>query len=175
MAVKFSLASVKKGSKISMFTFTGMNLGIFDVKSADAKSITVTTTKGDKLFSKKTGKQTNCEEGKEKYANRLDAPVEREPSKPRTKVAKPKADKAEKPAPKVKATTKEPDPEPDAVDYNELTLAELRLLAKEREIKVLKKDKAPAIVALLEAQDGEAEDEDEEFEDDDDDFDEDEE
>lgn len=63
---------VKVGDKVIMKGFTGIKLGIFEIADADAKSVTIFKKDGSELiFSKKTGKQINCEEGKERYANSI--------------------------------------------------------------------------------------------------------
>ena len=47
-------------------------MGVFEVSKASEKSITVMKKDGTPLvFSRKTGKQTNTEEGKERYANSI--------------------------------------------------------------------------------------------------------
>lgn len=65
-----SLAKIKKGSKVIMCMFTGCPVGVFEVESTDEKKIVVIKKNGEKaIFSRKSGKQLNVEEGKEKYAN----------------------------------------------------------------------------------------------------------
>ena len=60
----------KKGDKVIMKGFTGIKLGVFEVASATKKTITVNKKNGDEMiFDRKTGRQVNVEEGKEKYAN----------------------------------------------------------------------------------------------------------
>lgn len=67
-----SLKNIKKGDTVIMCGFTGIKLGIFEVAKASEKSITVMKKDGTPLvFSRKTGKQTNTEEGKERYANSI--------------------------------------------------------------------------------------------------------
>jgi len=64
------MLEVKKGDKVIVKGFTGIKLGVFEVESATKKTITVLKKNGDEMvFDKKTGKQINVEEGKEKYAN----------------------------------------------------------------------------------------------------------
>lgn len=60
----------KKGDKVIVKGFTGIKLGVFEVASATKKTITVNKKNGDEMiFDRKTGRQVNVEEGKEKYAN----------------------------------------------------------------------------------------------------------
>lgn len=67
-----SLKNIKKGDTVIMCGFTGIKLGVFEVAKASEKSITVMKKDGTPLvFSRKTGKQTNTEEGKERYANSI--------------------------------------------------------------------------------------------------------
>ena len=67
-----SLKDVKKGDTVIMCGFTGIKLGVFTVDKTSEKSITVIKKDGTPLvFSRKSGKQTNTEEGKEKYANTI--------------------------------------------------------------------------------------------------------
>ena len=65
-----SLKNIKKGDSVIVKGFTGIKLGVFTVAKATEKSITVEKKDGSlMIFSKKDGKQTNVEEGKERYAN----------------------------------------------------------------------------------------------------------
>ena len=65
-----SLKSIKKGDSVIVKGFTGIKLGVFKVAKATEKTITVEKKDGSlMIFSKKDGKQTNVEEGKERYAN----------------------------------------------------------------------------------------------------------
>ena len=65
-----SLKSIKKGDSVIVNGFTGIKLGTFKVTKATEKNITVEKKDGSlMIFSKKDGKQTNVEEGKERYAN----------------------------------------------------------------------------------------------------------
>lgn len=67
-----SLKDVKKGDNVILCGFTGIKLGVFEVTKASEKSISITKKDGSTLtFSRKTGKQTNVEEGKERYANSI--------------------------------------------------------------------------------------------------------
>lgn len=64
------MMEVKKGDKVIVKGFTGIKLGVFEVDSVTKKTITVLKRNGDEMiFDRKTCKQVNVEEGKEKYAN----------------------------------------------------------------------------------------------------------
>lgn len=64
------MLNTKKGETVILKGFTGIKLGVFEVTAADKKTITITKRDGNELiFDRKTGKQVNIEEGKEKYAN----------------------------------------------------------------------------------------------------------
>lgn len=105
-----SLKSIKKGDSVIVKGFTGIKLGVFEVKKASEKTITVEKKDGSlMIFSKKDGKQTNVEEGKEKYANSV---MEDDGSyvRPNTGRKKKKADK--KPAKK----KEQPEPEEDDLE-----------------------------------------------------------
>jgi len=75
-----NLASIKKGDVVVLLGFTGIRLADMKVTASDKSSITLIKRDGSEMvFSRKTGKQTNVEEGKEKYANKIvdpdDAPA----------------------------------------------------------------------------------------------------
>lgn len=62
----------KKGDKVILLGFTGIKLGVFEVKAVTKKTVTLVKRNGDEMiFDRKTGKQTNVAEGKEKYANSI--------------------------------------------------------------------------------------------------------
>lgn len=62
----------KKGDKVILKGFTGIKLGVFEVVSCTKKTVTINKKNGDELvFDRKTGRQINVEEGKEKYANSI--------------------------------------------------------------------------------------------------------
>lgn len=64
------MLNVSKGDTVILKGFTGIKLGVFEVAKATEKSITIKKKDGSlMIFSKKDGRQTNVEEGKEKYAN----------------------------------------------------------------------------------------------------------
>lgn len=66
------MLNVKKGDTVILKGFTGIKLGLFVVEKATDKTATILKKDGTKMiFSLKTGKQTNVEEGKEKYANSI--------------------------------------------------------------------------------------------------------
>ena len=66
------MLELKKGDKVIVKGFTGIKLGVFPVESTTKKTITVLKKNGDeRIFDRKTGKQVNVEEGKEKYANSI--------------------------------------------------------------------------------------------------------
>lgn len=67
-----SLKDVKKGDSVILKGFTGIKLGVFEVMKATEKTITLEKSDGTLMtFSRKSGKQTNVEEGKERYANSI--------------------------------------------------------------------------------------------------------
>lgn len=108
-----SLKNIKKGDTVIVKGFTGIKLGVFEVAKATEKSITVEKKDGSlMIFSKKDGRQTNVEEGKEKYANSV---MENDGSyvKPNSGGRKKKAAKAIKPAKPAKK------PEPEEVEEDE--------------------------------------------------------
>lgn len=109
----------KKGDKVIVKGFTGIKLGVFEVASVTKKTITVIKKNGDEMiFDRKTGRQVNVEEGKEKYANSVMeddgsfvAPSTRGASK---KAAAKKATKA-KPAPVEKDEEEDEDEDEESV------------------------------------------------------------
>jgi len=122
------MIEVKKGESVIVKGFTGIKLGVFEVAKADKKTVTVMKRNGDEMiFDRKTGKQINVEEGKEKYANSI---MEDDGSYVAPSTSK-KSKKASKPATK-KA---KPEPEDDDEDEDE---------DEEEEVKPVKKAKKPA-------------------------------
>lgn len=102
------MLELKKGEKVILKGFTGIKLGVFEVASVTKKTITINKKNGDEMvFDKKTGKQINVEEGKERYANSI---VEDDGSyvAPSTKSAS-KKKAAKKPAKKAKVEEPEED------------------------------------------------------------------
>lgn len=66
------MIELKKGDKVILKGFTGIKLGVFEISAATKKTVTVTKKNGDEMiFDRKTGRQVNVEEGKEKYANSI--------------------------------------------------------------------------------------------------------
>ena len=108
-----SLKNIKKGDSVIVKGFTGIKLGVFKVAKATEKSITVEKKDGSlMIFSKKDGKQTNVEEGKERYANSVMEDDGSYVQPHRGKKTKKNEDK--KPAKKAKKQA-----EPDDVDEEE--------------------------------------------------------
>lgn len=67
-----SIQTAKKGDSVILCGFTGIKLGVFRITAATKKTVTLTKANGDELiFDRKSGKQINVEEGKEKYANKI--------------------------------------------------------------------------------------------------------
>lgn len=66
------MMETKKGENVIVKGFTGIKLGVFTVESTTKKTITVMKKNGDEMiFDRKTGKQINVAEGKERYANSI--------------------------------------------------------------------------------------------------------
>lgn len=64
------MIEAKKGEKVIVKGFTGIKLAVFEVTGTTKKTISVIKRNGDEMiFDRRTGKQINVEEGKEKYAN----------------------------------------------------------------------------------------------------------
>lgn len=153
----------KKGDTVILCGFTGIKLGVFKVTAATKKTLTLTKANGDEMiFDRKTGKQINVEEGKEKYANRI---IEDDGSyvAPNRSGAKKKASK--KPAKK--------QPEPVEEDEDEADEDEADEDEEEEEPKPVKKGAkkaAPKAPAKKPAKKAPVVEEDEDDEDDDDEF-----
>lgn len=125
------MLNLKKGDKVIVKGFTGIKLCVSEVAKADKKTITVLKKNGDEMiFDRKTAKQINVEEGKEKFANSV---MEDDGSyEGHAPVSKKKGKKAAKAAPKkVK-------PEPEEVEDEDEDEDE------EEEVKPVKKSKKPA-------------------------------
>lgn len=143
----------KKGDTVILCGFTGIKLGVFEVTAATKKTLTLTKANGDELiFDRKTGKQINVEEGKEKYANRI---IEDDGSyvAPTRSGAKKKA--AKKPA------KKQPEPveeDEDEADEDEEEEEPVKKPAKKAPAK------KPAKKAPVVEEDEDDEDDDDEFE-----------
>ena len=103
------MLNVNKGDKVILKGFTGIKLGVFEVEKVTEKSVVVLKTNGEKMvFSKKTGVQTNVEEGKEKYANSI---MEDDGSYVRPQRKK-KAKKVEEPIDEVEVEAEEEEEKP---------------------------------------------------------------
>jgi hypothetical protein len=104
-----TIANIKKGEKFSMVSFTGMNLGQYEVTAVSKNQFKAVKTDGTELiFNKKDGEQANA--NNPKYANKavdlMEAPERKVPAaKPATKTEKP----AGKTKPETKTETKEQD------------------------------------------------------------------
>lgn len=146
------MLELKKGEKVILKGFTGIKLGVFEVTAVTKKTITINKKNGDEMvFDKKTGKQINVEEGKERYANSI---MEDDGSyvAPSTKSAS-KKKAAKKPAKKAKVE----EPEEDEDEEEE---APAPKKSTKKPAKDAKKSKKP-----IEVEDEEDEEEDEdEFE-----------
>lgn len=154
------MLEVKKGDKVIVKGFTGIKLGVFEVESVTKKTLTVLKKNGDEMvFDKKTGKQINVEEGKEKYANSV---MEDDGSfvAPSTKGAtRKKAAKA--------ATKKKSAPEPDPEDEEDEDEDE----EEDEEPRPAKKtSKKPAKKSVKKSKKSKDEDDDEDEDEDEDDF-----
>lgn len=149
----------KKGDTVILCGFTGIKLGVFEVTAATKKTITLNRKKGGELiFDRKTGKQINVEEGKEKYANFI---IEDDGSfvSPTRSGAKKKATK--------KPTKKQPEPvEEDEDEADEDEEEEEPKPVKKGAKKVAPKApaKKPAKKAPVVEEDEDDEDDDDEFE-----------
>lgn len=143
----------KKGDTVILCGFTGIKLGVFEVTAATKKTLTITKKNGDEMiFDRKTGKQINVEEGKEKYANRI---IEDDGSyvAPTRSGAKKKATK--------KPAKKQPEPveeDEDEADEDEEEEEPVKKPAKKAAAK------APAKKAPVVEEDEDDEDDDDEFE-----------
>ena len=103
-----TLKNAKVGDKVTMLTFTGMNLGQFAITKAGKTKLAVLKKDGTQAeFSRETGIQTNASNAK--YANRIIDPID-EPEKkaPAKKAEKKSEKKAEEPAEKTKPEKKAP-------------------------------------------------------------------
>lgn len=144
------MLELKKGEKVILKGFTGIKLGVFEVTAVTKKTITINKKNGDEMvFDKKTGKQINVEEGKERYANSI---MEDDGSyvAPSTKSAS-KKKAAKKPAKKAKVE----EPEEDEDEEEE---APAPKKSTKNPAKAAKKSKKPVEV---EDEEDEEEDEDE--------------
>ena len=107
------MIELKKGEKCIIKGFTGIKLGVFEVAAASKKTVTVIKKNGDEMiFDRKTGKQVNVEEGKERFANSI---MEDDGSyvAPNRQAKKEEPEKKEPKKTAKKATKKKPEPEPE--------------------------------------------------------------
>ena len=151
------MLEMNKGDKVILKGFTGIKLGVFPVASTTKKTITVLKKNGDEMvFDRKTGKQVNVEEGKEKYANSI-IPDDGSFVAPSTVGAKRKsAKKATKAKTKVEDEADEDDEEDDEDEAPKKSKKAAKKPAKKSSAKSKKKAK------------DEDEDEDDDWEEDDD-------
>lgn len=153
----------KKGDTVILCGFTGIKLGVFEVTAATKKTLTLTKANGDELiFDRKTGKQINVEEGKEKYANRI---IEDDGSyvAPTRSGAKKKA--AKKPAKKQPEPVEEDEDEDEADDEEEEEPKPVKKPAKKAAPKAPAKKPAKKAPVVEEDEDDEDDDEFEEIDD----------
>ena len=118
-----TLKTAKVGDKVTMLTFTGMNLGQFEIAKAGKTKIAIVKKDGTTAeFSRETGIQTNATNAK--YANKVIDPIaEPEKKAPTKKVEEPtekaEAPKAEKKAAKPAKKVEKVEIEDDADDFDE--------------------------------------------------------
>ncbi len=154
------MLELKKGDKVILKGFTGIKLGVFEITNATKKTVSITKKDGTELiFDRKTGKQVNVEEGKEKYANSI---IEDDGSfvAPSTKGAARKAAKKSAPAKKPEPEEEEDDEEDDEDEDDEEDEQPVKKPAK----------KAPAKKAAPAKKKSKPEPEEDEDDDDDDDY-----
>lgn len=145
------MLDVKKGDKVIVKGFTGIKLCVSEVTAVTKKTITVPKKDGTEMvFDRKTCKQINVEEGKEKYANSVMEDDGSYVAPSTKKVVKKKGKKVAKPVTK-KA---KPEPEDDEDEDDE----------EEEEVKPTKKSK-PAKKAAKKSKKVVEEDDDDDFED----------
>lgn len=145
------MLDVKKGDKVIVKGFTGIKLCVSEVAEATKKTITVLKKDGSEMvFDRKTCKQINVEEGKEKYANSVMEDDGSYVAPSTKKVVKKKGKKVAKPVTK-KA---KPEPEDDEDEDDE----------EEEEVKPVKKSK-PVKKAAKKSKKVVEEDDDDDFED----------
>lgn len=145
------MLDVKKGDKVIVKGFTGIKLCVSEVAEATKKTITVLKKDGSEMvFDRKTCKQINVEEGKEKYANSVMEDDGSYVAPSTKKVVKKKGKKVAKPVTK----KVKPEPEDDEDEDDE----------EEEEVKPAKKSK-PAKKAAKKSKKVVEEDDDDDFED----------
>jgi outer membrane biosynthesis protein TonB len=111
-----TLKTAKVGDKVTMLTFTGMNLGQFEVTKSGKTKIAIVKKDGTVAeFSRETGIQTNATNPK--YANKVVDPMpEPEKKAPAKKVEAPKP---EKKAPKAEKKVEKVEIPDDAEDFED--------------------------------------------------------
>ena len=93
-----TLKNAKVGDKVTMLTFTGMNLGQFEIAKASKTKVAILKKDGTQAeFSRETGVQTNA--NNPKYANKIVDAISEDVSKTEKKAEKASSKKA--PAKKV--------------------------------------------------------------------------
>lgn len=115
-----TLKTAKVGDKVTMLTFTGMNLGQFEVTKANKTKIAILKKDGtEAVFSRETGIQTNSENPK--YANKVVDPIPEPEKKAPAKKAVKKAEEApaEKKAEEKKATAVKPSKKVEKVEIED--------------------------------------------------------
>lgn len=117
-----TLKTAKVGDKVTMLTFTGMNLGQFEITKAGKAKIAIMKKDGTQAeFSRETGLQTNA--NNPKYANKVVDPIPEPEKKAPAKKEAPKAEestpKAEKPAKKPVKKVEKVEIEDDADDFDD--------------------------------------------------------
>lgn len=128
-----TLKTAKVGDKVSMLTFTGMNLGQFEIVKAGKTKLAITKKDGTTAeFSREDGVQTNA--NNPRYANKIVDPI------PETEK---KAAPAKKTAPAKKAT-KKAEPEVEAEEVEAVEEAEEAEEAKVEKKATKTSKKAPA-------------------------------
>ena len=101
-----TLKTAKVGDKVTMLTFTGMNLGQFEITKAGKTKIAIVKKDGTQAeFSRETGIQTNA--SNEKYANKVVDPIPEPEKKAPAKKAEKTTEKAEEKKPEKKAAKPE--------------------------------------------------------------------
>lgn len=147
---------LKKGDKCIVKGFTGIKLGVFEVAAVSKKTITVMKKNGDEMiFDKKTGRQVNVEEGKERFANTImeDDGSYTAPNRGTRKSADKKTSKKVKPEP---APVEEDEDEEDEEEEEE---APAPTKKSKKATPTKKSKKAPVI-----EEDDDEEDDDDDFE-----------
>lgn len=151
-----AMTELKKGDSVILKGFTGIKLGVFPITAASKKTLTITKANGDELvFDRKSGKQINVAEGKERYANSI---MEDDGS-----YVKPNTSKKKKPAKKAKPAAK-PAVEEDEEEDVESEEEEAEEAPKKSSKKSTKKSSKKPVEVEPEEEDEEDEEDDEEYE-----------